>query len=64
MKLLGRIAFSLLAGLLAVLAVVIYLLGICGLLILTSPLGDLGVFVAVGIGVFFIVALFAFVEFK
>ncbi|QIG60273.1 hypothetical protein TV16_63 [Enterococcus phage vB_EfaS_TV16] len=64
MELLRRIGISLLAGLLAVLAVVIYLLCICGLLILTSPLGDLGVFVAVGIGVFFIVALSAFVEFK
>lgn len=64
MELLRRIGISLLAGLLAVLAVIVYLLGIYGLLILTSPLGDLGAFVAVGIGVFFIVALFAFVEFK
>lgn len=63
MKLLGRIAFSLLAGLLAVLAVVIYLLGICGLLILTSPLGDLGVFVVAGIGVLFIVAFIRFCRF-
>ncbi|APU00220.1 hypothetical protein EFP29_34 [Enterococcus phage EF-P29] len=64
MKLLGRIAFSIFTGLLAVLAVVVYLLGVYGLLILTSPLGDIGVFVAAGIAVFFIVALFAFLEFK
>ncbi|AGR49040.1 hypothetical protein [Enterococcus phage IMEEF1] len=64
MKLLGRIAFSIFAGLLAVLAVVVCLLGIYGLLILTSPLGDIGVFVAAGIAVFFIIALFAFLEFK
>ncbi|UQT01067.1 hypothetical protein LMOIWNZ_00042 [Enterococcus phage vB_OCPT_CCS3] len=64
MKFLERIAFSIFAGLLAVLAAVVYLLGICGLLILTSPLGDIGVFVATGIAVFFIVALFSFLEFK
>lgn len=64
MNLLGRIAFSIFAGLLAVLAGVVFLLGIYGLLILTSPLGDIGVFVAAGIAVFFIIALYAFLEFK
>ncbi|WZP34723.1 hypothetical protein [Enterococcus phage vB_Efs6_KEN03] len=64
MKFLERIAFSIFAGLLAVLAAVVYLLGIYGLLILTSPLGEIGVFVAAGIAVFFIITLFAFLEFK
>ena len=64
MELLRRITHSLLIALLVVLLTGIFFAGFYWLLVLTSPLGDLGVLITLGAIVFVSVALFAFLESK
>ena len=62
MELLRRITHSLLIALLVVLLTGIFFAGFYWLLVITSPLGDLGVLIIVGAIIFVSVALFAFLE--
>lgn len=64
MEFLRRITYSLLIALLVVFLMGIFFAGFYWLLVLTSPLGDLGVLIIIGAIVFVSVALFAFLESK
>ncbi|UOX39278.1 hypothetical protein [Enterococcus phage 47] len=62
MELLERIAFSLFIAFIVVLAVGAFFAGIYWIAVLTSGLGDLGTFVALGIVMFVFIALAVFLE--
>lgn len=61
MELLRRILYSLLIALLVVLVLGVFFGGFYWLTVLTSPLGDLGVLITIGVTIFGSVALAAFV---
>ncbi|WYA79003.1 hypothetical protein [Enterococcus phage Toszka] len=63
MGLLERITYSLFIALVVVLAVGAFFVGVYWLAVWTSCLGDLGIFVAVGIVIFVFTALAVFLGF-